>query len=156
LNPAGPQHAQIAALAGITEYFDDLHQHHFGPSDLNLHQRAKKTFELVGEHEAKLANTLLDYLKDRDDIRLLGQDHAVSGNRASTIAFHARAIPSKHIAKKLADYNIGVGAGDFYALRCVEALGMDPEDGVVRVSMVHYNTVEEVGKLIERLDEILS
>jgi len=155
LNPAGPQHAQIAALAGVTEYFDALHQHHFGDSGLNLHQRAHQVFELVGQHEAKLANMLLDYLKDRDGIRLLGQDHATPGSRASTIAFHARAMPSAHIAQQLAEQQIGVGAGDFYALRCVEALGMDPDDGVVRVSMVHYNTAEEVQKLIEGLDTIL-
>jgi selenocysteine lyase/cysteine desulfurase len=64
-------------------------------------------------------------------------------------------MPSKHIAQQLAEQQIGVGAGDFYALRCVEALGMDPDDGVVRVSMVHYNTAEEVQKLIEGLDTIL-
>ena len=155
LNPTGPQHAQIAALAGITEYFDDLHKHHFGESDLGVHERARQTFELVGDHETKLANILLDYLKGRDDIRILGQDHATPGGRASTIAFHARAMPSKHIAEQLADSKIGVGAGDFYALRCVEALGMDPADGVVRVSMVHYNTVEEVTKLVETIDSIL-
>ncbi len=154
LNPAGPQHAQIAALAGVTEYFDALHQHHFGASDLSLHQRAHQVFELVGEHEAKLANMLLDYLKDRDGIRLLGQDHATPGSRASTIAFHARAMPSAHIAQQLAEQQIGVGAGDFYALRCVEALGMDPDDGVVRISMVHYNTVEEVHRLVSELDTI--
>ena len=73
LNPTGPQHAQIAALAGITEYFDQLHQHHFGESALSLHQRARQTFDLVGEHEAKLANILLDYLKDREGIRILGR-----------------------------------------------------------------------------------
>ena len=49
-----------------------------------------------------------------------------------------------------------MGSGHFYALRCVEALGMDPEDGVVRVSMVHYNTAEEVQKLIVALDAILA
>ena len=64
-------------------------------------------------------------------------------------------MPSKHIAEQLADSKIGVGAGDFYALRCVEALGMDPADGVVRVSMVHYNTVEEVTKVVETIDSIL-
>jgi selenocysteine lyase/cysteine desulfurase len=65
-------------------------------------------------------------------------------------------MPSTHIAQKLAEHRIGVGNGHFYALRCVEALGMDPEDGVVRVSMVHYNTVEEVQKLVGVLDAILA
>jgi selenocysteine lyase/cysteine desulfurase len=64
-------------------------------------------------------------------------------------------MPSAHIAQQLAERQIGVGAGDFYALRCVEALGMDPADGVVRVSMVHYNTENEVQSLIRVLDEVL-
>ena len=156
LNPAGPQHAEIAALAGIAEYFDVLYGHHFGDAKGSLHERATKVFELVSEHEARLANILLDYLKGKSNIRLLGQDHAETGKRASTIAFHARAMPSTHIAQKLAEHRIGVGSGHFYALRCVEALGMDPEDGVVRVSMVHYNTVEEVQKLVGVLDAILA
>ena len=156
LNPTGPQHAQIAALAGITEYFNALYGHHFGDATGSLHERAAKVFELVSEHEARLANILLDYLKEKPDIRLLGQDHAEAGKRASTIAFHARAMPSTDIAQKLAEHHIGVGSGHFYALRCVEALGMDPEDGVVRVSMVHYNTAEEVQKLIVALDAILA
>ena len=42
--------------------------------------------------------------------------------------------------------------GNFYATRCVEALGLDREDGVVRVSMVHYNTADEVDRLIRALD----
>ena len=64
-------------------------------------------------------------------------------------------MPSAVIAKRLADHGIGVGAGDFYARRCVEALGMDPNDGVVRVSMVHYNTEIEVRKLVSVLDDLL-
>jgi selenocysteine lyase/cysteine desulfurase len=65
-------------------------------------------------------------------------------------------MPSAVIAKRLADCGIGVGAGDFYARRCVEALGVDPDDGVVRVSMVHYNTVSEVNRLVDVLDKILN
>ena len=48
-----------------------------------------------------------------------------------------------------------MGSGDFYAHRCIEALGIDPNDGVVRVSMVHYNTEDEVDRLLSALDEIL-
>jgi len=155
LNPTGPQHAQVAALAGITQYFDALHQHHFGESSLSIHEKSKAVFELAEAHEAMLANRLLDFLKEREDVRILGQDHAAPGKRASTIAFHARAMPSHHIAEKLAEHQIAVGAGDFYALRCVQALGMDADDGVVRVSLVHYNSMAEVDRLVEALDEIL-
>jgi selenocysteine lyase/cysteine desulfurase len=42
-----------------------------------------------------------------------------------------------------------------YAYRLCEALGIDPDEGVVRVSAVHYNTVEEIDRLIEVLDPVL-
>ena len=155
LNPTGPQHAEIAALAGITEYFDLLYKHHFGSSSENLHSRTRKTFALIAEHETNLANKLLVYLKERQDVRLIGRDHADPGVRASTIAFHINGIPSATIEKRLAEMGIAVGSGNFYAPRCLEALGIDPGDGVVRVSMVHYNTVGEVEKLQEALDDIV-
>ena len=155
LNPTGPQHAEIAALAGITEYFDALYRHHFGASSEDRHDRARKVFALVAEHEATLANRLLGYLKERPDLQLLGQDHAEPGGRASTVAFCAANISSAKIEHELAARGIGVGSGNFYAHRCIEALGIDPNDGVVRVSMVHYNTEEEVDQLLSALDEIL-
>jgi len=64
-------------------------------------------------------------------------------------------MPSHHIAQKLAEHQIAAGAGDFYALRCVQALGMDADDGFVRVSLVHCNAMEEVDRLIEALKSIL-
>ena len=50
---------------------------------------------------------------------------------------------------------IGIRNGEFYAWRCLKGLGIEPNDGVVRVSMVHYNNIEEVNRLIDFLDTIL-
>ena len=47
---------------------------------------------------------------------------------------------------------IGAGASHFYGYRVVEALGCDPETGVLRVSFVHYTSPEEIDKLIKALD----
>ena len=155
LNPTGPQHAEIAALAGITEYFDLLYQHHFGTLSDDRHDRACKVFALIAEHEAALANRLLGYLRERPGIQLLGQDRAVPGRRVPTIAFYSDSISSVQIERGLSERGIAVGSGNFYARRCIEALGIDPNDGVVRVSMIHYNTEGEVDQLLGALDEIL-
>ena len=155
LNPTGPQHAQIAALAGITEYIDDVYDHHFQDSSYSRHERARKVFGLVSQYESELANMLLSFLANRDDVRLLGKEKAEPGKRSPTVSFKFRTMSSRKIAQELAKHQIGVGSGNFYALRCIEALGIDPQDGVVRVSMVHYNTKEEVGKLISTLGQIL-
>jgi selenocysteine lyase/cysteine desulfurase len=63
---------------------------------------------------------------------------------------------SGDLARRLAEQKIAVRSGHFYALRCLEALGItDPEDGVLRVSMVHYNTDDEVQRLAESLQNLL-
>tara|TARA_B100000029_G_scaffold505738_1_gene586974 strand:+ start:2787 stop:4052 length:1266 start_codon:yes stop_codon:yes gene_type:complete len=157
LNPTGPQHAEIAALSGVTEYFDLLYFHHFGRASKcqTLNDRARKVYQLIAKHETVLANKLLSYLSARPNIRLLGQDRAMVGQRASTISFSIPGLASSDIEKSLANKNIAAGSGDFYARRCLEAMGIDPKDGVVRVSMVHYNTEQEVDYLIDMLDGII-
>ena len=53
------------------------------------------------------------------------------------------------------DEAVGIRAGDFYARRCIDALGLTAQNGVVRASMVHYNTSDEVDRLIRGLDEVI-
>ena len=47
------------------------------------------------------------------------------------------------------------GGGDFYDVRALKAQGIDPDQGVLRLSFVHYTTAGEVAKLIEGLEKIL-
>ncbi len=154
LNPTGPQHAEIAALAGLRGYFDALSAHH-GIAGEDFRGRAARLFGLFAEHESRLAETLLDYLRGRPDLRIVGADSAAGGHRAATVAFTHHGMAPLDIARGLADHRIGCGAGHFYARRCIEALGIDSGRGVVRVSMVHYNTEAEVRRLLEALDAVL-
>ena len=57
---------------------------------------------------------------------------------------------------ELAAAKIGVGVGNFYAYRIFKALGIDAEDGAVRLSFVHYTSRDEVNRLIRELDRSLS
>ncbi len=156
MNPTGPQHAEIAALAGMGEYFDTLYEHHFDAVEPGAHGRACRVFQLVAEHEAGLATLLLDALRQLPDVRIIGQSTADGGRRAPTISFVSQRMSSAQLAQKLAERKIAVRNGHFYALRCLEALGIpDPQDGVLRVSLVHYNTQEEVQRLVASLCELL-
>ena len=56
------------------------------------------------------------------------------------------------LAERLAESKIGASAGHFYAHRCVEALGIDPNHGLLRLSFVHYTSKDEVSRLIDALD----
>ncbi len=152
LNPAGPLHAEIAALAGIGQYFDTLYEKHFIDANLSRHERGAKIFHLFAVHEAGLANQLLSALQEMPGVRIIGQPRAEVGRRAATIAFIPRKKKPSEVVKRLAEKQIAIRNGHFYARRCVEALGLkDPDEGVVRVSLVHYNTEDEVGRLIDGL-----
>jgi len=155
-NPTGPMHAEIAALAGITEYIDTLHNHHFGETAADFHDKARQVFDLLTVHETRLANRLLDVLRKMPEVRIIGRPRAEIDRRASTISFVHHSIPSGEITRRLATCRIAARHGHFYALRCLEALGIqDPEtSGVVRISLVHYNTDDEVTRLIDCLQSL--
>ena len=86
-------------------------------------------------------------------MRLIGATRADS--RAPTVAFTVAGQSSTALARQLAGLNIGVGNGNFYAYRLLQALGIDTTEGVVRASFVHYTSATEVDRLIAALTLLL-
>lgn len=157
MNPAGPLHAEIGALAGLEHYVDDLHRHHFPErSDASARERVEGMFTLFSEHENVLANRVLDFARDHPALRIVGRDRAEPLHRAGTMALVPTRGTPGDLARRLADHRVAVGAGHFYAVRCLEGLGIPPEDGVLRISLVHYNSAEDVDQLLEALDRALA
>jgi selenocysteine lyase/cysteine desulfurase len=102
----------------------------------------------------EIANPLLDYLSNRSDIRLIGKKTITGKDRAPTIAFTMKNKSSKDLSSELVKHGIATRNDNFYAWRCLMALGINVDDGVVRTSMVHYNSHEDVNKLINALKQI--
>jgi selenocysteine lyase/cysteine desulfurase len=148
--PAGPDHAQVAASAGMVDYFDALAAHH--GIEGNAPTRAAGVHDLMRAHEAQLLQPLLDAVKARNSVRLIGPGDAAS--RAPTVAL-ALNRPGVEAAAQLAERGIMAGGGDFYAVRPLTALGVDPDKGVLRLSFVHYTTRDEIDRLLNALDDIL-
>jgi len=147
LTPAGPDHAQIAACAGIADYLEQVAE--IAGGEGNPFRRAHAAMRA---QEIALMRPLLDYLSGRNDVKLIGP--ADADVRAPTIAVH-HAEPGAVVAKRLAKHEIMASGGNFYAWRLMEALGIDPQHGVLRLSFVHYTTPEEISKLIKALDQEL-
>ena len=97
---------------------------------------------------------LIEYINSRNDLNLIGKKIIKDKNRAPTISFTSKNYSSKLLSSNLVKRGIATRNDNFYAWRCLKALGIDTDDGVVRTSMVHYNTEEDVNKLIEALKEI--
>ena len=147
--PAGPDHAQIAACAGMADYIDALAIHH-GGADLDAPGRAGLAHDLMRAHETELLQPLLDAVKTRNAVRLLGP--AEAEGRAPTVALALNG-PAEPVADKLAEYGVNCGGGDFYAHRPLEAMGVDPDQGVLRLSFTH--SAVEIEKLLAALDDVL-
>jgi selenocysteine lyase/cysteine desulfurase len=152
--PAGPDHAQVAASAGMADYVDDLYAHHFRSptSQAGAQGAARAVHDLMRAHETALLQPLLSYLATKNAVRVLGPRDAAA--RMPTVAI-ALAEPGEAVAARLAEHGVMCGGGDFYAVRCLAAQGIDPDKGVLRVSFVHYTSREEVTRLIDVLEAAL-
>ena len=151
LDGAGPDHASIAALAGLGSYFSDTHQHHFGQSDLSLYEKTLQISSLMHAHETQLCKQLLDGISQLP-LRIIGRNH-VQGREAN-IALTSDKISSAAMSQHLAKKDIAAGNGDFYATRLLGKAGIkDVDDGVLRISFSHYNTADEVDRVIDALKE---
>ena len=151
LTPAGPDHAQIAACAGMADYVDAVFARHFGQV-VSPVAKAAAVLELQATAERRGLEPLLEYLRGRNDLRLIGPREAK--HRVPTVAVLA-ARPGEAISLDLAKLGVNCWGGDFYARRAVEALGIDPAHGVLRLSFVHYTSEHDVTRLIEALDRVL-
>ncbi|MDC1223514.1 aminotransferase class V-fold PLP-dependent enzyme [Ascidiaceihabitans sp.] len=150
--PAGPDHAQIAACAGMADYVDALYDHHFAKPAKPV-ERGVAVHDLMRSHETELLDQVLSAVQGRNSVRVLGTLDAQT--RAPTLAM-ALNRPAEPVAAKLAKHGIMTGGGDFYAVRALEALGIDPtKEGVLRVSFTHYTSQGEIDQLLEGLDHVL-
>jgi cysteine desulfurase family protein (TIGR01976 family) len=151
--PAGPDHAQVAAVNGVMDYMDAVADRH-GAKGRPDAERAATVRELFRAHETALLQPLLDFLSRQPKVRLIGRTSAA--DRAPTVAFTVKGRRSADVASRLAEVGIGVGVGNFYAYRLLQALGIDTEDGAVRASFVHYTSKDEVDRLIRELEPCLN
>lgn len=151
LEPGNVSYELAASLVGIREYFREFGERHGLGADSSL----DACFELIAQHETELAAPLLRFLREHPRTRVIGDSEADSERRVPTVSFTVDGMRSSEVPPRLEKRQIAVRFGDFYALRLIQALGLESNDGVVRASLVHYNTHDEVSQLIEALDDIL-
>ncbi|MGM0585585.1 MAG: aminotransferase class V-fold PLP-dependent enzyme [Pseudomonadota bacterium] len=151
LVPAGPDHAQVAAAAGIADYLEALDALHHPGADPAPGVRRARVADLIRAREAELLASLLDALRDLPGLRLLGPDDPQA--RAPTVSL-ALDHPGEAAAARLAEFGLMAGGGHFYAWRPLEALGLDPEHGVLRLSFLHYTSPEEIARAAEGLESL--
>ncbi len=143
-------------MLGLCDYLSELAQLHYGEQMApDLRSQMVQAYDLMSAHEDVIGDRFLNYLTSKPNVRIIGQPQTNRDSRVPTISFVVEGIHSETIPLQIDKHNIGIRFGDFYAKRLIEDLGLDKQGGVVRVSMVHYNTLEEVDRLIEALETVL-
>jgi len=139
---------------GISDYLIELARRS-GVSDGDDRAFLKSAFDLISEQEEQLCRLLVDYLNRLDGVMIIGETTADASIRVPTVSFVTKKGRHSDIVRKIDAFNIGIRYGDFYARRLADQLQLDREQGVIRVSMVHYNTHEEINRLIDKLDPLI-
>ena len=148
----GACHEGCAGILGLRDYLEFLAG--VGEPGTLGRSEVERAFDLMTACALPLQTKLIDYLESRSDLRLVGPAHG-GPSRVGTVSFVHEAKTSREITEVIDQTGIAIRHGHMYAYHLCEALGLDPEDGVVRISLVHYNTPDEIERLIEVMDSAL-
>ncbi|MDC6381990.1 cysteine desulfurase-like protein [Pseudomonas graminis] len=154
LQPGNLNYELSYGCIGISDYLIDIGRRlGASGSERQLMQAAFDAFEV---QEDLLAETLLAFLRETPGVRIIGKSRVTDGDRVPTISFVVEGIQSEAIVRRVDNHRMGIRFGDFYARRLIEQLGLTPYGGVVRVSIAHYNSVNELNRLVEHLAQAIT
>jgi len=115
----------------------------------------KQAMQAIMAYERPLFAYLMRGLKSIPGVQLYGITHpAEFADRCPTVAFTKEGVTPAQIAEHLGRYNIFVWNGNYYALSVTQRLGLEESGGMVRVGLAHYNTQQEVDRLLTALKEL--
>jgi cysteine desulfurase family protein (TIGR01976 family) len=153
LEPGNASYELGYSSIGIVDYLVALAERSGATG--SVREKIEFAYDRITEHENELAERLLAYLRSRSDCRIIGVEQGDDPRRVPTISFVVDEQDAGEIAKKIDPFRIAIRYGDFHARRLVEYLDIARNNGCVRVSMTHYNTLEEVDALVRAFDEVL-
>jgi cysteine desulfurase family protein (TIGR01976 family) len=146
-------HECLAGVAAAVRYLAELGCQAAGRR-LDRRHALRAAFAAIGDYERQLGGVLLAGLDEIDAVRVYGiTDAARFDQRVPTVSITHATLRPAELARQLGRRGLFVWHGNYYALQLTETLGLEP-DGMVRIGLVHYNTVEEVQRLLAALREI--
>ena len=155
LEPGKSNHELSAGIIGIGDYLSAVDGHHHERPAGSDRAAFGRAFDLFTAHEAAITERLLAFLREHPKVRVLGPQTSDPNERVATVAFTVEGRKASEIPPLLDARKLAIRWGNFYAVDAIEALGLAEAEGIVRVSMVHYNTLDEVDRLVRALDEVL-
>jgi cysteine desulfurase family protein (TIGR01976 family) len=143
----------IAGIAAAVEYLATLGMRH-DPAAHNRRSALLAAYRVTHEHEMSLLAKLIQGLQHIDGLHIFGiTDPTKFDQRCSTVSIRLDNHTPTETANFLGERGIFTWDGNFYALNLTERLGVQSTGGLLRIGLVHYNTAEEVDRLLAALRE---
>jgi len=141
----------IAGIGAAVDYLAELGRH-CDPSVKNRREALQAAYRAAHQYETGLLTRLIAGLQAIPGMRIFGiTDAKRFDERCSTLSFRLGDHNPTEIARFLGERGMFTWDGNFYALNLSERLGVEQHGGVLRVGLVHYNTAEEVDRLLGAL-----
>jgi cysteine desulfurase family protein (TIGR01976 family) len=152
-------HECIAGITACVEYIADLGRH-ANPESATRRAAIIAAFESIHRHEHALMNRLIAGLSEIPQLKIYGiTDPSCFAWRCPTLAVRVVNQTAEQsplaLATKLGDRGFFTWDGNYYALNLTERLDVEKSGGFLRIGLVHYNTAEEVDRLLAALREIV-
>ncbi len=146
----------VAGMRAAIEYLADLGAICDGSqAQAAQRKRLAAAMQAIHEYETTLSMALLQGLRSIKGATVYGlRDPQTSHLRVPTVCFNLRNVSPDQVTTRLADKGIAVRDGNMYAPRLMKRLGLSPDSGAVRASLVHYNTLDEIRLFLGELQEI--
>ncbi len=117
-------------------------------------ERLRLAFQAIQSYETELVERLIDGLKSMKHVKVFGiTDRACLDRRVPTVAIAIRNLPSREAASRLSQRGIYCWHGHYYAVDIAAALGQF-EEGMIRLGILHMNTIQEVERTLTEIDAL--
>jgi len=146
----------IAGVHGALEYFEELGRRATDDKLQTRRERLVAAMAAMKEYEQTLSRALIEGLSAIKGLHIWGiTDFDQLDRRVPTVSFTLDGWAPREVAAALDKHNIYVWDGNYYALAVTERLGLEDKGGMVRVGAAHYNTLEEIGKLVDAVKALV-
>jgi cysteine desulfurase family protein (TIGR01976 family) len=144
-------HECMAGVTAAIDYIAEVGRHH--SSEVHTRREAiVAAYEVFQQHERELAAQLISGLLAIPDLSFYGiTDPAKFDQRTPTVAIRMEGYTPRELAERLGERGIFTWDGNYYAINLAERLGVQQSGGMLRIGLAHYNTAEEVERLLAEL-----
>jgi selenocysteine lyase/cysteine desulfurase len=143
-------HENIGGFVAAVDYLASL-----GEGD-DLRGRLDSAYCAIQSREAELADQLINELRELANVRVTGVQGADPSQRVGTFGLVVEGKRPAFLSRALGAKGIYTWNGNFYAQGIVEHLGLDLEEGLLRLGLMHYNTGSEIQRCVEELGLLVS